>query len=123
MLDYLAARYDPPRMMHQIGQQPVFVRGKLDRVAVDRCPARAGIEVHWTAAKFARGVAGGAPQQRPQPGKDFLNMEGFGDVIVSPGVEPLNLVAPPVAGSQNQHRHSAAGPAPFTEPGSTVLFG
>src|ERR1700730_12410709 len=123
MLDDLAARYDPPRMMHQIGQQPVFVRGKLDRIAIDRHPARACIEVHWTAPKFARGMADGALQQRSQPCKDFLDMEGLGDIIVSPGVETLNLVAPPVAGSQNQHRHGAAGPAPFTEHGSTILFG
>src|ERR1700736_1230901 len=68
-------------------------------------------------------MAGGAPQQRAQPREDFLDMEGLGDVIVSPGVETLNFVAPTVAGSQNQHRHGAAGPAPFTEHGSTVLFG
>jgi hypothetical protein len=58
-----------------------------------------------------------------QPGKEFLDMERLGDIIVSAGVETLNLVAPPVAGRQNQHRHGAAGPPPFHEQGSAVLFG
>ena len=44
MFDQFGARHDPTGVMHEIGQQPVFVRGKLHRIAVDRNPAGAGIE-------------------------------------------------------------------------------
>jgi hypothetical protein len=82
MLDDLAARHDPPGMVHQVRQQPVLVRGKLDRAPIDGDPAHACIEVHRAAMKFTRRMTSGAPQQSAQPGKDFLDMEGFGDVVV-----------------------------------------
>ena len=99
------------------------MRGQLDRVAIDRNAARARIEVHRAAPEFARRMASGAPQESPQPGKDFLDMERFGDVIVGPCIKTLNLVAPAVARGQNQDRHGAPGPAPFTEHGNPVLLG
>src|SRR4029079_6376394 len=36
MLDQLGARNDPARVMHQIGEQAVFMAGELDRIAVAR---------------------------------------------------------------------------------------
>src|SRR5215510_15804818 len=44
VLDQFRARYDAAGMMHQVGEQPVFVAGQLDRVAVDRDASRTGIE-------------------------------------------------------------------------------
>src|ERR1700728_2428815 len=41
MLDQFGAGYDTAGMVHQIGEQAVFVRGELDRIAVDgdaACP-------------------------------------------------------------------------------------
>src|ERR1700733_2323346 len=35
MLDQFGARHDTAAMMHQIGKQPIFVRGELDRIAVN----------------------------------------------------------------------------------------
>jgi hypothetical protein len=42
-------------------------------------------------------------------------MERLGDIIVGAGVEALHLVAPAVARGQDQHRHGAAGAAPFLQ--------
>src|SRR5437867_3034464 len=36
MLHELGARHYAARMVHQIRQQPILVRGELDRIAVDR---------------------------------------------------------------------------------------
>src|SRR5580704_15340866 len=46
MLDKLGARDHAAGMVHQIGEQPVFVRGELDRIAGDSDPAAAGIQAH-----------------------------------------------------------------------------
>src|SRR5262245_56383274 len=35
MLHQFGARHDAPGVMHQVGEQPVFVAGQLDRIAVD----------------------------------------------------------------------------------------
>src|SRR5690242_11959219 len=44
MPDDLGARHDPPGMVHQVGEQPVFVRGEPDGVAVDADAPGAGVE-------------------------------------------------------------------------------
>src|SRR3982751_1791311 len=49
MLDQFRARHHAAGMMHQIGEQPVFVRGELDRVAIDGDAAGAGIEPYRSA--------------------------------------------------------------------------
>jgi hypothetical protein len=61
-------------------------------------------------------MTGRAPEKGAQPGKNFLDMKGFGDVIVGTGVEALDLIAPAVARGQNQNWHGAPGPAPFPTP-------
>src|SRR5882762_5475663 len=64
MLDQLAARHHPAGMMHEIGQEPIFVGGELDRIAVDAHAPGAGVEPHRAAIELALGVTGGATQQR-----------------------------------------------------------
>src|SRR6266436_3196645 len=56
MLDKFGARHDAPRMVHQVGQQPVLMRGELDRRASHRDPPGATVEPHRTAQKLALGV-------------------------------------------------------------------
>src|SRR5262249_39596230 len=51
MLDQLGARDHASGMVHQIREQTVFVRGKLDGVAVNRDAAGAGIEANRTAGE------------------------------------------------------------------------
>ena len=97
--------------------------GELDRIAVDRDAAGAGIEPHRAAVEFALGVAGRAAQQRADARQHLLEMEGLGDIIVGAGVEALHLVAPAVARGQHQHRHGAAGPPPGFQHRDAVHLG
>src|ERR1700674_1161022 len=60
MLDELGARHHAADVVHQIGEQPVLVRGEPHRIAVDRDAARAGVEEKRPAGELAGGVAGGA---------------------------------------------------------------
>src|SRR5262249_39277866 len=69
MLDELRARHHAPGMMHKIGQQAVFVRGELDRIAVDRHAAGAGIETNRAAGELALGMTDRAAQQRADAGQ------------------------------------------------------
>ena len=86
MFDDLAARDDPPAMMHEIGQQAIFVARQLDHGIVDRDPPGARVEPHGADRQIARGVAGGAAKKRAQARQQLLHMERFADVVVSAGV-------------------------------------
>ena len=61
--------------------------------------------------------------ERADAGEHFFDMEGLGHIVVGAGIDTGNLVAPPVAGSQDQNRHRAAGAAPFFEHRDAVQFG
>src|SRR4051794_13648951 len=63
MLDEFGARDDAAGMVHQVGEQPVFVTGKLDRIAVDSDAAGASVKPDRPAIELALGVTGGTPQQ------------------------------------------------------------
>src|SRR5438067_3049590 len=58
VLDQFGTRDHAASVVHEIGQQPVFVRSELDRIAVDCDPASASIETHRPASEFALGMAG-----------------------------------------------------------------
>src|SRR4029077_16917549 len=61
MLDQLRARHHAAGVMHEIGEQPIFMRGELDRIAVHRDAPGAGVEPDRPAIEFALGVACRAP--------------------------------------------------------------
>src|SRR5258705_13805206 len=105
MLDQLRARHHAAGMMHEIGEQPIFVRGELDRIAIHRDAPGAGVEPHRPAVELALGVAGRASQQRPDPRQHPLEMKRLGAIVVAAGIEALHLVAPAVTGRPNQYRH------------------
>src|SRR6516162_1295242 len=44
MLDQFAARDHAAGMMHEVGEQAIFVRGEFDRIAIDGHAAGAGVE-------------------------------------------------------------------------------
>src|SRR3954453_17099963 len=75
MLDQFGARHHAPGVVHQIGQEPVLVRGHLDRVAGYADPSGAGIQRHRPACQLALRVARGAAQQRADPRQHFLEMK------------------------------------------------
>ena len=88
------------------------MRGELDRIAVDRDAAGAGIEADRPASEFALGVAGRAAQQRAHPRQHLFEMERLGDIVVGAGIEALHLVAPAIARGEDQDRHGAPGAPP-----------
>src|ERR1700676_2774525 len=58
MLDQLGARHHAAGMVHQIGEQPILVRGHLDRIAGYADPTGAGIQRYRAAGQLGLGVAG-----------------------------------------------------------------
>ena len=115
MLGQLGARDHLARMVHQIFEHLVFVRGELDRRAVDRHAARLQVEPHRPAGERVRGVPGGAAHQRAHARQHLLDVERLRHVIVGAGVDPLHLVGPAVARGQQQHRHGAPVAPPLLE--------
>src|ERR1700692_114312 len=53
MLDKFGAGNDAAGVMHQVGQQPVFVRGEFYGIAVDSDASGAGIEPDRSASELA----------------------------------------------------------------------
>jgi len=88
--------------MHEVGEQPIFVRGELDRIAIHRDAPGAGVEPHRPAVELALGVASRASQQRPDPRQHLLEMKRLGRLVVGAGIEALHLVAPAVTGCEHQ---------------------
>src|SRR5947207_13267679 len=112
MLDQFRARDYAAGMVHEIGEQAIFVAGELDRIAVDRDAIGAGVEANRSAIELALGMAGGAAQQGTQPRQHLFEMERFCHVVVGAGVKALDLVAPAVARGENEHWHHAAAAPP-----------
>jgi hypothetical protein len=53
---------------------------------------------------------------------ELLHVERLGEVVVGAGVHAGDLVAPAVAGGEDDHRHLAVGAAPLLEDGDAVHF-
>ena len=123
MLDQFGARDYAAGMVHEVGEQAVFVTGELDRIAVDRDAIGAGVEANRSAIELALGMAGGAAQQGTQPRQHLFEMEGFCHVVVGAGVKALDLVAPAVARGEDEHWHHAAAAPPGFQHRNAVHLG
>ena len=78
--------------MHEIGEQPVFVRGEPDRRAVDEDAAGLGVEPHRAADQFGAGRGRSRAASARATGQHLLHDgRGLVDVIVGAGVEALHL--------------------------------
>src|SRR5215510_5881768 len=123
MLDQLGARDDAIVMVHQVGEQPILVRGKLDRLAVKRDASGFGVEPQRSAFDVAPGVTRGTADLGAEAGQQLFHVKRFGHVVVGAGVHPGNLVAPTIAGGQDDDGHVAAGTAPLLEHADAVDLG
>ena len=65
-------------------------------------------------------MAGGAADERAHAGKHFFHMERLRHIVIGTGVDTGNLVAPAVAGGEDEHRHGLAGRTPFFNDGDAV---
>ena len=123
MFHQLGARHHLAAMMGQIGQQPVFLAGQPDGIAVIGDARGAGVDMQRPDLYLGGDDTGGPAQQRAQPRQQFFGIEGLGQIIVGARVEAGHLVAPAVAGGQDQHGKSLAGLAPFLQHGDAVHLG
>src|SRR5215510_3868287 len=120
MLDELGARDDAVVVMHEVGEQPVFMRRELDRLAVQGNARRFGIETQGSTFDIAPGMARGATHLGPDARQQLLHMKGLGHIVVGTGIHARDLVAPTIPGGQNDDRHVAAGPSPLLEHADAV---
>ena len=123
MLDQLGAADHLALVVHQIGQELIFLRGQLHRLAGLGHLARARVEADVAGDQLGAGIARRAADQRAQAGDQLLGLERLGEIIVGAGIEPRDLVRPAVARGQHQHRHLAAFLAPAVEHGEPVDLG
>ena len=82
--------------------------------------ARLGVEPQRPALDLALGVSRGAAHLRAHAGQQLLHVEGLGEIVVGAGVHAGDLVAPAVAGGEDDDRHLAVGAAPLLEDGDAV---
>jgi len=68
-------------------------------------------------------MAGGTADQGAQARQHLLHVEGLGDIIVGPRIEPHHLVGPSITRRKDEHRHHPAGAPPAVEHGDAVELG
>ena len=68
-------------------------------------------------------MAGRAADERAKSHHDLLDAEGFHHIVVRAGLEPLDLLRPAVARSQDEDRQIAARGAPVAQDGQPVALG
>src|SRR3954464_8313660 len=80
MFHQFGPRYHLAAVMGEIGQQPVFLAGKLHRIAVIGDAASAGVDAQLADLDIGGGDAGGAAQQCAQPRQQFLGVKRLGEI-------------------------------------------
>ena len=120
MFDQLGAADHLALVVEQVGQELVFLRRQLDRLAVQRDAARSGVQPHIARSQFARGIARSPTDQRAQASDQFLGLERLGEIIVRACVQPRHLVRPAVARGEHEDGELAPFLAPHTEHGQPV---
>lgn len=61
-----------------------------------------------------------ARRMSAHPGENLFDMERLGDVVIGSGVNAGDLVAPAVAGGEDENRHGLAGRTPFFDDGNAI---
>ncbi len=123
VVDVLAefgAADDAVRVVHQIGEDPVLLRGQRQRIAIEREAARVRVELQRATPQARRCMAGAAADQRVQAQHQFLDLERLGQVIVGARVEAGEFVVPAATRGQHQHRQRLPGLAPAVQHGHAV---
>jgi hypothetical protein len=102
----------PAGVEHQVAQQPELGRGEFDQVtgAADLVAVLVQFDVGEREHR-PRGRRPGAAQHGPDPGRQFLQPERLGQVVVAADGQPVHLVRLGVPGGQEDHRYPQAVPA------------
>ena len=102
-LEDLGPAQDPARIAQEQLQQRQLRLGQLQAPAAAFGPAAAQVQFDVGEAQHL-GLRAAAPQQGPEPGPQFLQSEGLGQVVVGPRVQPGDPVGDQVPGREHQDR-------------------
>jgi hypothetical protein len=99
----LLAAQDLSLVAHKVLKQRKLPAGELDRLLPPPHPVRAQIQLE--VPKLYPGSLGlvGAAHQSAHPGKQLLEVEGFGEVVVGATVEGAYLITHLVAGCEHEN--------------------
>jgi iron(III) transport system substrate-binding protein len=104
-------RDDGSRPAGQRHEDCPFPPPQVDRLTADRGRVVGRIADQITNGYERVGIAGMAPQQRPDPGPQFGRIERLGQVIVGTGIQPAHLVFDRVSCRQDKDGGIAAAQA------------
>ena len=76
------------RVAHEIVEKSEFARGQVDLFASPRDGSPGGIERQIIDAQERRFRFRASSQQGPHPRHQFLEGEGFGQIVVGTGIQP-----------------------------------
>jgi hypothetical protein len=91
--------------------------------AIPRDLAGEGIQAQAAQAHFRLDAAQFPAPEGMHPGDQFVQVEGFDQVIVGPQIEAGNTIGHGVAGGNHQHRDVAIATAQFLQQGDAVQHG
>src|SRR6185437_1111583 len=113
VVQYLCPGQHAPRVEHQVAQQAELGRGQVDQVSVpaDLVAVLVQLDVGEGEHRADRLAGAGPAQHGPDPGGQFLQAEGLGQVVIAAQGQAGHLVGLGVTGGEEDHRHPAAVPA------------
>ena len=120
VVDQLAARHHLAPVLHQVTQHPELVGGELDGGSFVPYLRRRHVEPYPANLEDGAGVARRPAHQRLYPCHQLGDLERLGEVVIGPGVEPLNLLVQLTAGGQHQHRGVHPLATPLLEHAQTI---
>jgi hypothetical protein len=99
---------------HQVFEQGIFLEGQLDPLPSSGHIAGRRIEDKIIDLEYARALGGATSKKGPNPRKQFIDGERFGQVVIRSRIEPLDPLVDLRLGGQNKNGGLDAGPAnPF----------
>src|SRR5690606_5918857 len=99
---------DMAGLADQLMQQAVFTPGQSNRLTLIPDLLTGRVQGYSPAFNPQLRPATAPPQQGPDSGLQLAAFEGFGQIVIGAGIQPLNAVLYRITGSQNQHRHRIA---------------
>jgi hypothetical protein len=109
----LLARQHAPGVQHEFLQQIELLRLQVDRLpAVDDRPRR-GIEPQPALLQDRRRFAARAADERAQPRRELVEIDGLENVVVGAGVEALDAIPDGVAGGRTRMESGCPPRPPF----------
>src|ERR1022692_90339 len=100
----------PPRIEHQVAQQPELRRRQIDQVtpAADLVAVLIKLDVREREHLPVRRTGTGAAQHGTDPGRQLFQPERLGHVVIAAEGQPRHLVGLGIPGGQEDHRNPAA---------------